>query len=255
MREAPPDPLRLPRYRPRVLVVEDDPMSQDMLVRRLASRGFRVASASDGESCLKQLSAAAAAGPGAPEPPDLVLLDVNLPGASGVEVVREIRGALHFSHDMLPVILVTALGGTEDVVGGLEAGANDYVVKPIDFPVLLARVQVCLRVKQGVMLLMEAERQRVLVQALGEACHQLAQPLTAVMMTLEALIRRPPGDPAELAEQLNDVLRWTRDAGEVLNRMRKVGTMQQVSYTRRMEQFDEGSQGQGTPRTREQPWL
>ena len=110
-------------------------------------------------------------------------------------MLRHVRE--HFTHDALPVILVTALGESEDIVNGLNAGANDYVVKPVNLAVLLARMQVSLKIKFGIGLLMEAERQRVLVEALKETCHQLAQPMTAITMTLESLIRHPPADPED----------------------------------------------------------
>src|SRR5690349_19606138 len=107
------------KHKPRILLVEDDEMSRDMLVRRLNSRGFRVAAVSDGPAALHHIEG---------EIPDLILLDVQIPGLSGLEVVGQIRQK--FSHDALPVILVTALGESEDIVRGLEAGANGYVVKP-----------------------------------------------------------------------------------------------------------------------------
>src|SRR5580704_5599883 len=102
------------RYKPLILVAEDDSASQDMLVRRLTGRGFRVAAVSDGAACLRFIEK---------EVPDLLLL----------EVLRHVRE--HFSHDALPVILVTALGESEDIVAGLGAGANDYVVKPVNLAV------------------------------------------------------------------------------------------------------------------------
>src|ERR1051325_741075 len=112
------------RFKPQILVVEDDPLSQDMLVRRLSARGLRVATVSDGQQCLNWLQSNAA---------DLVLLDIQMPKLSGLEVIKQIRQ--HFTHDALPVIMVTALGESEDIVRGLESGANDYVVKPINLPV------------------------------------------------------------------------------------------------------------------------
>lgn len=220
---------------PRILVVEDDPMSRDMLVRRLSAREFVVSAAVDGPACLQSLER---------EVPDLILLDVQIPRMTGLEVVREIRK--RFSHDALPVILVTALGETEDIVKGLEAGANDYVVKPVNLPVLLARMTVSLKIKCGITLLMEAERQRVIVEALKQACHQLAQPMTAVMMTLEGLIRHPPQQTDELREQLGDILRWAQEVGEVIHRLQRIGTPRPTPYVQRLEMFDAGPEGKGT---------
>jgi DNA-binding response OmpR family regulator len=219
------------KFKPQILVVEDEPLSQDMLVRRLNSRGMRVATVSDGPQCLEWLKA---------NVPDLMLLDVQLPQMGGLEVLKRVRE--HFTHDALPVILVTALGESEDVVRGLEAGANDYVVKPINLPVLLARMQVCLRIKYDVALLMEAERQRVIISALGESCHQLAQPMTAVTMTLESMIHDPQCDAQEMKRKLRQVLQWTREVGDVIHKMQKVGTLRPVPFTERMEMFD-GKEG------------
>ncbi len=215
------------RFKPQILVVEDEPLSQDMLVRRLSSRGMRVATVSDGESCLEWLKS---------NVPDLVLLDIQMPKMTGLQVVEKIRE--NFTHDALPVILVTALGESEDIIRGLQAGANDYVVKPINLPVLLARMNVCLRIKYDVSLLMEAERQRVLIKALGESCHQLAQPMTAVTMTLESLIRHPPDNFEEIREGLKNVLKWTNEVAEVIHKMQKVGTLRPVPFTERMDMFD-----------------
>jgi DNA-binding response OmpR family regulator len=220
------------RYKPLILVAEDDLASQDMLVRRLTARGFRVAAVSDGKACMRWLEN---------EAPDLLLLDVQMPGMTGLEVLQHLRE--RFTHDSLPIIMVTALGESEDIVNGLNAGANDYVVKPVNLPVLLARIQVSLKIKFGMTLLMEAERQRVLVEALKETCHQLAQPMTAMTITLEDLIRHPPADPSELQAQLKDVLKSSKELGEVVHRLQRIGTPRNVPYIERLEMFDGGQEG------------
>src|SRR6185503_3658627 len=112
--------------------------------------------------------------------------------------------------------------------------------------VLLARMTVSLKTKYGIALLMEAERQRVIVEALKQACHQLSQPMTAVMMTLEELTRHPPEDPAEMRRQLEDVKRWAAEVGDVIHRLQRVGTPRPVPYVQRLEMFDAGPEGTGT---------
>jgi DNA-binding response OmpR family regulator len=213
-----------------ILVAEDEELSRDMLVRRLAMRGFVVDSVSDGKSCLAWLEN---------NVPDLALLDIQMPGMSGMEIVREIRK--RFTHDVLPVILVTALGESEDIVRGLEAGANDYVVKPIVFPILLARMGVALRIRRSVRLLTEADRQRVLIETLGQACHQLSQPMQAVLVTLEDLILNPRAHAGQMLSELMEVRKWTLEVSEVIHRLQAVGTTRSVPYTQRMELLDEGS--------------
>ncbi len=119
-----------------VLVVDDNELNRDMLSRRLRARGYKVEVAPDGPQALAMVAA---------QPVDLLLLDVMMPGMSGLEVLSRVR-AQRSSSD-LPVIMVTAKDASEDVIEALEKGANDYVTKPLDFPVVLARVRTQLALK------------------------------------------------------------------------------------------------------------
>jgi class 3 adenylate cyclase len=121
----------------RLLVVDDNELNRDMLTRRLGGRGFQVEGAADGEAALRRLDE---------ESFDVVLLDVMMPGLTGLDVLRRVRG--RWPESDLPVIMVTARDATEDVVEALQAGANDYVTKPLDFPVVLARVETQLSLKR-----------------------------------------------------------------------------------------------------------
>jgi DNA-binding response OmpR family regulator len=115
-----------------VLLIEDDARIRDIVERGLGARGFVVSSAPDGESgtdLARKLDV------------DLVLLDLILPGASGLEILEEIRAA----KPRLPVIALTALDDTGSKIGGLEAGADDYVTKPFSVEELAARVRARLR--------------------------------------------------------------------------------------------------------------
>ncbi|HTW93353.1 MAG TPA: response regulator [Tepidisphaeraceae bacterium] len=222
---------------PRILLVDDDPLNRQLMSRRLSGNGFDLVEASDGRKCLELLTA---------HPCDLVLLDINMPGMSGLDVVKQIRRK--WTHDMLPVILVTALGEPADVVAGLEAGANDYISKPFELPVLLARVQVGLKIKHNVELLMEAERQRVLVETLGNACNQLSQPLTAITMMLEGLIAGSGKSPDQVRD-LTRILNWMQEAGALIHKLRQVAREQgSASYTQRMEQLDRDVVPLGAPK-------
>jgi DNA-binding response OmpR family regulator len=119
-----------------LLVVDDSPANRDLLSRRLERKGFRVIVAEDGQRALDILATSRV---------DLVLLDVMMPGMTGLEVLRKLRETR--APSALPVVMVTARTESEDVVEALEAGANDYVMKPIDFPVVLARVKAQLRMR------------------------------------------------------------------------------------------------------------
>lgn len=139
------------RPTPKLLVVDDDALNRDLMVRRLAKRGFDASDAESGEKALERVRAGAT---------DLVLLDVEMPGMSGLEVLAQLRKA--YSPAQLPVIMVTGKAGSDDVVQALEAGANDYVTKPIDFPVALARIQTQLSRKMAEEALRESEERYAL---------------------------------------------------------------------------------------------
>jgi DNA-binding response OmpR family regulator len=120
----------------RILVVEDEEHLAVGIKFNLELEGYEVEVAGDGAAALGRLTAPES-GPGF----DLVVLDVMLPGLDGFAVVRRMREAGNFT----PVLMLTAKGLPEDVVQGLEAGADDYMAKPFELPVLLARVKGLLR--------------------------------------------------------------------------------------------------------------
>jgi adenylate cyclase len=121
-----------------LLVVDDNEMNRDMLARRLARRGYTVAVAEDGHQALAMLGT---------QPFDLVLLDIMMPGISGLDVLKTLRE--RYAVADLPVIMTTAKDQSEDIVTALKLGANDYVTKPLDFPVVLARTQTQLSLKRA----------------------------------------------------------------------------------------------------------
>ena len=122
----------------RLLVVDDNEINRDMLSRRLSRRGHTVDTAGDGQTALDLIRQRQF---------DVILLDIMMPGIDGLEVLRIVREA-HTASD-LPIVMATAKDQSEDVVAGLELGANDYVTKPIDFRVVLARLQTQLALKRA----------------------------------------------------------------------------------------------------------
>jgi two-component system response regulator MprA len=115
----------------KLLIVEDDPDVRNSLERRFRFEGFQVTAAERGEDALAVLATLE---------PDLVLLDVMLPGLDGFAVAERIREVSN-----VPILMLTAKDSVEDRVGGLERGADDYLVKPFELPELMARVRALLR--------------------------------------------------------------------------------------------------------------
>ena len=122
---------------PRILVVDDNEVNRDILVTRLEIHGYELLQAADGEEALAAAKQ---------HLPDLILLDVMMPKIDGIEVTRRIKADA--SMPFMPIILVTAKADSKDVVEGLEAGADEYLTKPVDQMSLVARVKSVLRIKE-----------------------------------------------------------------------------------------------------------
>jgi adenylate cyclase len=120
----------------RVLAVDDNAANLEILETRLGAQGYEVLTATDGEQALQRAREAT---------PDLILLDVNMPGKDGFEVCRELKADP--SLPFMPIILVTARVDPGDIVAGLEAGGDEYITKPVDQAALVARVRSILRIK------------------------------------------------------------------------------------------------------------
>ena len=120
----------------KVLVVDDTPHNVKLLADLLTVKGYGVATATNGEDALAAIAA---------EPPDLVLLDIMMPGLSGYDVCKRLRADPQTA--LLPVVLVTSLDAQQERIKGIEAGADDFLGKPINQPELFARVRSLLRIK------------------------------------------------------------------------------------------------------------
>lgn len=121
-----------------ILVVDDIEMNRDALSRRLQRAGYETLTAEDGYQALGVVSQ---------QPIDLVLLDIMMPGITGIDVLKVVRQ--NHSPADLPIIMATAKDQNEDMIEAFGLGANDYATKPINFPVLLARIEAQLRMKRA----------------------------------------------------------------------------------------------------------
>ncbi|MCK6505080.1 HAMP domain-containing histidine kinase [Myxococcota bacterium] len=181
---------------PCILVVDDLQDNRDLLERRLARAGYRTRSVASAEDALAAVDGC-----------DAVLLDIEMPGMGGLECLRRLR--VHSVLDQLPVIMVTARERPEDVVACLHAGASDYVSKPIDFPVLAARLRTWLRLKE----LRETREHFMRV-----ASHDLRNPLTRILSTVE-LVREMVAPGEVMTPELHHLLAGVGDAAQRMGRI------------------------------------
>lgn len=121
----------------RILVVDDDPLNLDLLEQELTDQGYAVERASDGEEAVQKVAASV---------PDVVLLDYMMPKMDGIQVINHLKQDERYR--ALPIILLTGKGSAGDKVKGLDAGADDYIVKPFETFELLARIRAVLRIKE-----------------------------------------------------------------------------------------------------------
>ncbi|QRV01865.1 response regulator transcription factor [Arcanobacterium phocisimile] len=182
----------------RILVVDDDPGISEMVAILLESEGYDVSVCANGSNVLPLFRA---------EHPDLVLLDVMLPGLDGVSVCRLLR-----EESDVPIIMMSAKTDSVDVIAGLEAGADDYVTKPFENSVLLARVKVRLRRQET-----EAEILRVADLSIDLKAHEVTrngQPvhLTPLEFDLLTVLARKPYQVFSREELLEQVWGYRHSA-------------------------------------------
>ena len=172
---------------PRLLIVDDISDNRNILARRFIRNGFEVDEADGGRKALEMIDQ---------NTYDLVLLDVMMPEIDGIEVVHQIR--TRFSSIDLPVIMVTAKSQSEDIVSALNLKANDYVTKPVDFPVALARVNVQIERKKAEDGIKAAKEQLELANELLEArIHERTSTLVEMNQRLKGEIEHRERSEAE----------------------------------------------------------
>jgi len=167
--------------RAEILVVDDDAMSRKVLAQVLTSAGYSCRVCEDGSAALKIVHA---------RPPSLLLLDFDMPGPNGDEVLKRLRSDQHPAVAQIPAIMLTAHGSEQSEVSCLQAGADDFVTKPINAAVLRARIETQLRLRS---MRRQLERQN---DELEEWRRNLERDLAAARLTQQSLIpQKPPALP------------------------------------------------------------
>jgi len=193
-----------------LLVVDDDRINRELLMH-LFERDYHVSTASGGREALEALRQ---------DPTiDLVMLDIMMPNMSGLEVLGEIRETPETRN--LPVILISAMANTRDVVNGLRLGANDYITKPVDVSVVVARVKTQLMVKRllderqaTITELTKAETLRS--QLFRIASHDLKTPLSNIRMA-EHLLRKMIPEQKDTTQTLDTIRLTVESMGNIIS--------------------------------------
>ena len=168
----------------KILIAEDDVVSRRLLENALTQWGFEVTAVADGLSAWEVFQGEDA--------PRIAIMDWMLPEIDGVEVCRRVRAAETSSS--IYILLLTSRSEKQDIVNGLGAGANDYIVKPFDQDELRARVEVGRRVIELQNSLIEKEKLKGIVEIAGAICHELNQPMQVVLGHTELLMMDVPED-------------------------------------------------------------
>src|SRR6059058_5678840 len=164
-----------------ILIVDDDALSRKILAQVLTSAGYNCQVCGDGAEALEMIHA---------KPPSLLLLDFDMPGANGAEVLKQLRSDEHQSIAQVPTIMLTAHGSEQSEVSCLQAGADDFVTKPVNAAVLRARIETQLRLRS---MRRQLERQK---EELEQWRQDLERDLAAARLTQQSLIpQKPPALP------------------------------------------------------------
>jgi signal transduction histidine kinase len=200
----------------KILIVDDEPLARDVMEGFLFRDNYDMAFAARGAEALAYFESS---------PPDLMLLDVMMPEMDGYTVCQKLKSDERFRH--IPIILVTALGSKEDLVRGFEAGADDFLAKPVNEPELRARVRSMLRIKKQHDELEAALRLREDLSHM--IVHDMRSPLTAIMGFSGMLQMRNRLSPEDL-EDVNKIYAYALRVNSFLNDMLMIAKMEKAGH-------------------------
>ena len=198
----------------RILVVDDLPLNLEYLQEELQTLGYDVITAADGEEALRKVSSAG---------PDLVLLDLSMPGMDGLEVLRTLREDPDYRG--LPIVLLTARKELDDRVKGLDAGADDYITKPFQIDEVAARIKAQLRIQELQREVLEREKTLARVEGIGQTLVTLAHHInnaTQAISGMAQLCQADGSDPEQNRQLVRIALKQSARISAVLHSLQQV---------------------------------
>jgi len=193
----------------KVLIIEDDRSYAEILKRVIAKDGYEIKIAYDGEEGFNQTLE---------WKPDVVIVDWMMPGMSGIELIKKVKE--HPELKFCYVIMLTARVEMEDKLAGFEAGADDFITKPVDFAELLARVRVGFRIRKLQSEIAELQHESALLEMARTLGHEINNPLNIIYLALELVNRSlREGDLEKVKENLNRIYQASERIKDIVNKL------------------------------------
>ncbi len=214
----------------KILVVDDLPENVFILQDRLEKEGHRVITAYDGNSGVEKAFA---------ENPDLILLDIMMPGLDGLEVCKILLNDKRTKQ--IPIILVSAKTEAQDIKQGLESGAFDYITKPFNKIELLARVHSALKLSEAHKQLIELEKRNTYMATIVTANHKIKQPLTLMNLSSSAMKRelnKKEISKEALQKHLNYIQSAIKEINDILSKLDSIEKPRLTKYTKNINMID-----------------
>ena len=211
----------------KILVIDDLPENVFILQDRLQNEGYEVITAYDGNSGIEKTRTYL---------PDLILLDVMMPDITGFDVCKILVNEEKTKH--IPIILVTAKVGAEDIKEGLEAGAFDYVKKPFSRVELIARVKSALKLSEANKQLLNMEKKSTFIATVVTANHKIKQPLTLLSLSSAAIKRELKKDEVSKEAILNRIKYVdiaVKEIADVLSKLNSITDPELSDYTQNIK--------------------
>ena len=204
-----------------ILVADDDFQIQEVLKTKLSRSGYRVMLAGDGDEVFSKI---------AEQMPDLLILDVKMPKIDGFEVCRILRE--NAATQGLPILMLTAYGGVDYIVKGLEAGADDYVTKPFHIEEVEVRVRSLLRMKQIERELRDKETRLARIDTVGQLLVTMAHYINNALAVLNGRAQAVDVNDPQQAEKLKEsCLKQTQRIKAVLDSLKTMAVQMNISTT------------------------